>query len=127
MECQILFPLSANVDEAPNVYGLPEGESKKPVFQQVLGFLRRLVSGQVCGARYQLMPVRQKLLGHKRRILQVRVDTEGQVDAFRDLIDNPVSDEHLDTDIGIGRLKRPKKRRKKRIRDAGWRGETQFA
>ena len=84
--------------------------------QQVLRFLRRLLTScQVCGACKKLMPVGQNSARDERRIFELWVDAERQINTLGNMIDDPVGDEHLHADLWVGRLERPNKRREKRI------------
>ena len=48
---------------------------------------------------------------------------ESQVNAFGNLIDNPLGDENLHPDVRVGCLKCADKWSKQRVRNAGWRRE----
>ena len=72
--------------------------------EQVLRCFGRLALCEIDRARYKLMPVGQDSARDERRIFELLADLEHQVDAFGDLIDNPVGDEDLYTDVGVGCL-----------------------
>ena len=92
--------------------------------EKVPWFLRGFFAiREVRGTRHQLVPVGQNLTSDKRRIFELRVHAERQIDTLRDVIDNPVGNENVHVDIRIGCLERTDERSKKGVRDAGWRRE----
>src|SRR5215469_15502261 len=125
MEGQSFSPFSIQMNETPDVDGFPEGEREQPMGQKVLWFLPGFFAiREVRGTRHQLMPVGQNLTSHKRRVFELWIHPEGQIDTLRDVIDNPVGDENLHADVRIGCLKSADERSKKGVRDAGWRSEA---
>ena len=57
------------------------------------------------------MPVCQNFASDERRILESWVNTERQINALSNVMDNPVGDGHLYADLWVGCLERPDKRR----------------
>src|SRR6516165_3064288 len=105
MEIQRFLLLSVHMNETPAVHRFPEGECKQAVIEQVLRLLRLLfASCQVCWACQKLMPVGQNFASDERGILESWINTECQINALSNVIDNPVGDEHLDADLWVGCL-----------------------
>jgi hypothetical protein len=69
--------------------------------QQVLGFLRRLPTYKIGWTGDKLMAIGENLARDERRILELPMHSEGEVNPLSDLIHNPLGDEHLYTDVGI--------------------------
>src|SRR5215469_11048982 len=124
MEGESLLSFSVQVNEAPDVHGFPEREREQPMGEKVLWFLRGFFAiRKVCGTRHQLVPVSQNLTSHKRRVFELWVDSERQIDTLRDVIDNPVGNEDLHADVRIGCLESADEGSKERVRNAGRRSE----
>ena len=76
---------------------------------------------EVSRAGHQLMSVHQKTLGD-HRCIDPQADPERQIDALGELVHDPVGDEHVDPDVGIGRLEGTQERGEQRVGDTGRRG-----
>src|SRR5579862_157813 len=96
------------------------------MIEQVPRYFGRLALCQIERACHKLMPISQDPASNEGRVLELWVDTEGQINALGDLIDNPIGDENLYADVRVGRLECAEQRREQRVRDAGWRGKPQY-
>lgn len=93
--------------------------------QELLWCFGRFALCQIVRASDELMPIGEDLASHERRILELWVNPERQVNALGDLVDNPLCDENLNADIWVGCLKCADQWSKQRVRNTGWRREPQ--
>ena len=68
------------------------------------------------------MTIFQDPAGYQRGIFEIP-DSEAQINAFRNMVDDSVSDENLNTNGGVGLLERSDDGRQQSVGDAGRRSK----
>src|SRR5580658_5424762 len=95
---------SISMGKIPTIFGLPEGEGDQAMLEKVWRICWRPDCFEISRTRHELMAVGQQSPRDQRGILE-RANPERYIHALGDLIDNPICDEHMYTNIGVGRLK----------------------